>query len=238
MGGLIYKITNKINGKSYVGLTTQKLSVRFYKHLSSSNCTAISAAIQKYGKNNFEVVAIDSSDSLEELKKKESFYIQTLGTLSPHGYNLTSGGEAPSPSLETREKLSQAFKGKKRSKDARKRIAEGKKGKKTGPCSEGRKKAISEALRGRKLSIEHRQVLSMAKKGRKLPALAIKNRIANISRQILCHQNGKIYDSIIKAARILNLDPSSITRNCKGKQSIVKGYSFEYVKKETTNEQS
>jgi group I intron endonuclease len=56
--GLIYKATNKINGKSYVGLTTQTLDTRKYQHLyhatNGLSQGLFSKAILKYGEENFE----------------------------------------------------------------------------------------------------------------------------------------------------------------------------------------
>ncbi|MBH9580891.1 hypothetical protein DOS62_06615 [Staphylococcus felis] len=44
----VYKITNKINGKSYVGITTQGIKERFKQHCQSKSC--VGNAIRKYGK--------------------------------------------------------------------------------------------------------------------------------------------------------------------------------------------
>ncbi len=90
---LIYLITNKINNKQYVGLTTTPLDVRWKRHVHAAlykkgKRTYINNSIQKYGPENFEIKEIDSSLTLEELKVKESEWILKLKTLSPFGYNL------------------------------------------------------------------------------------------------------------------------------------------------------
>ena len=58
MSNIIYQLKNKINGKIYIGKTTQSVMTRFHKHchasLKDSN-TLIHKAIRKYGKENFEV---------------------------------------------------------------------------------------------------------------------------------------------------------------------------------------
>lgn len=97
---LIYKITNKINGKLYVGLTTQKMSNRFRAHIYSAfvkredtHCRALSSAIHKYGQENFTIECIDQASSKEDLCKKEIDWISKLNTICPNGYNITSGGE-------------------------------------------------------------------------------------------------------------------------------------------------
>jgi len=86
----IYKITNKLNGKFYIGQSVQ-LKKRWYKHKCPSASQArmpIARAIAKYGHKNFifEAIEICHVDSLNE---RERFYIRTL---KPH-YNVTEGGD-------------------------------------------------------------------------------------------------------------------------------------------------
>lgn len=95
---LIYKATNKINNKSYIGLTTRTLKERKLEHLrhAHNENTYFHRAINKYGKENFlwEIID-DTSKSLKELKEKETYYIQYFNTLAPNGYNISTGGETP-----------------------------------------------------------------------------------------------------------------------------------------------
>jgi len=96
--GYIYVITNKINGKRYVGKTTNTIEWRWKQHLSSSlgkklsdNCT-IHKAIRKYGKENFTIEQIDIANSEEDINEKERFWIKKLDTFKKE-YNETLGGE-------------------------------------------------------------------------------------------------------------------------------------------------
>ena len=93
---IIYKATNKINGQSYIGLTTRTLRERqleHQRHLNTEN-TYFHRAIKKYGIENFEWSIIDdSSNSESELRQKETYYINKYNTLAPNGYNITTGGE-------------------------------------------------------------------------------------------------------------------------------------------------
>lgn len=93
---LIYKATNIVNNKSYIGLTTRTLQERKLEHLRhiKTENTYFHRAINKYGKDNFlwEVID-DTSSSIKELKEKESYYIHHFNTLAPNGYNITTGGE-------------------------------------------------------------------------------------------------------------------------------------------------
>lgn len=93
---IIYRATNKINNKSYIGLTTRSLQERKLEHLRHylSENTYFHRAIQKYGKDNFDWEVLDNSAStIQELKELETYYILKFNTLSPSGYNMTNGGE-------------------------------------------------------------------------------------------------------------------------------------------------
>lgn len=93
--GIIYKITNTINNKEYIGQTTRNISERWREHKSKSNPsdgTYLHNAIAKYGHENFTIEEIDNcADSL--LNDKEVEWIIIANTYYPNGYNLTSGGE-------------------------------------------------------------------------------------------------------------------------------------------------
>ena len=104
--GYIYKITNLVNQKSYIGLTTLTPKKRWEQHLQSANNPNSSSynelfkkAIRKYGKENFLIETIDEAESLEELKQKEQYWIEYFNTYAfkenSNGYNMTLGGDSP-----------------------------------------------------------------------------------------------------------------------------------------------
>ena len=84
---IIYKLTNTINNKFYIGVTTGNLKRRLRSHFNKTG-KYLSSAIKKYGKKNFIIEQIDSAKTNEELDRKEITYIKKL---KPH-YNLTNGG--------------------------------------------------------------------------------------------------------------------------------------------------
>jgi group I intron endonuclease len=92
---VVYLITNKINGKKYVGQTVKPLHNRWIQHGKSSNRrnTYFTNAIQKYGRESFKIETLRICHSKPEMDRIEKFYIAKLGTLRPGGYNLTTGGE-------------------------------------------------------------------------------------------------------------------------------------------------
>lgn len=90
----IYKITNKINGKIYIGQTIRSVGERFFEHSNKtkSKKSILSSAIQKYGKEKFKIEEIDGANSLSELNYLETHYIYKFNTLAPNGYNIEQGG--------------------------------------------------------------------------------------------------------------------------------------------------
>ena len=84
---IVYKLTNKVNDKFYIGVTTGCIKQRRRSHMCQTG-KYLSAAIVKYGKENFIIEQIDTAKTDKELDRKERYYIKTL---KPH-YNLTNGG--------------------------------------------------------------------------------------------------------------------------------------------------
>lgn len=94
---IIYKFTNTINSKSYIGLTTQLLERRMYLHhwKASKNPTShFHRALAKYEKDVWEVVLLEEGDAPNQqfVKDRERYYISEYRTYLD-GYNSTEGGE-------------------------------------------------------------------------------------------------------------------------------------------------
>lgn len=87
----IYKITNQINGKVYIGQSID-IKRRWYDHkrFSSYLETALYYAIRKYGIENFKFEIIEEC-SVQELDEKEIYWIKKYDTFK-NGYNETEGG--------------------------------------------------------------------------------------------------------------------------------------------------
>ena len=118
----IYKLTNTLNNKIYIGLTTETISERCRKRIAEakyrgSRNSYILNAIRKHGSEVFKVEQIDTANSLEELQQKEIFYIQQYNSTNRNiGYNLTKGGEGNlglKMSDKTKEKIRQKAIGRK-----------------------------------------------------------------------------------------------------------------------------
>jgi len=167
--GIIYKATNKVNGKSYIGQTINPLKERIFKHiddiLNSRYNSYFHRAIRKYGKENFDWKIIAECDSLEELNKIEIEMIEKHNTFED-GYNLTKGGEGKVGCKHTeasKRKMSESSKGgkngmygKHHSEETKKKLSKSHKGEKNylygKHHSEEMKRKISEATIGNKTS--------------------------------------------------------------------------------------
>lgn len=87
--GVIYKITNLVNGKIYIGQTIEpKRRWRDHKNKNNKDNSIIGRAIKKYCIENFVFEIIDDAKSPEELNKLEEKYINELNSLKPNGYNI------------------------------------------------------------------------------------------------------------------------------------------------------
>jgi hypothetical protein len=99
--GLVYKATNTISGKVYIGITTKELDTRIGEHIEKSKrggkLSVFHNALVAYN-YEFEWEVIDYEDeSAEDLLEKEVFYIDYYNTYykakDSMGYNMTLGGQ-------------------------------------------------------------------------------------------------------------------------------------------------
>jgi group I intron endonuclease len=94
----IYAIINKVNGKMYIGFTTQKIKVRYNQHLKAlrkgEHNKHLLRAFKKYGESNFEIKALLNVDKkdFDKLPKLELEYFEKYNTLNKnYGYNINDG---------------------------------------------------------------------------------------------------------------------------------------------------
>jgi group I intron endonuclease len=200
---IIYKVTNLINGKIYIGITKKTLNNRKSNHLSNAKlkkCNMVfHAAIRKYGSDNFKWETIDRCLFTESLIVLEKHYIELYKSKVPNGYNMTDGGEGHcgyKPTCETRLRLSSVHKnkqcgvnnpmfgkhswnyGKHYSEDVIKKMVERSTGRRH---SEESKRKMSIARSGKPKSKEHIQKMILVHLGKKHSLERIeKNRISHI----------------------------------------------------------
>ena len=70
---IIYKITNKLNGKVYIGQTTRSLAARIHEHIHKHS--RVGKDMVKYGRDNLDISVIDNAETKEELDDLEIFWI-------------------------------------------------------------------------------------------------------------------------------------------------------------------
>jgi group I intron endonuclease len=106
---VVYLVTNRIDGKKYVGKTQKTVQARWADHCGNARNPKkqeyLYRAIRKHGAENFSVEILAQVSTLEELNSSECRFIAELGTLAPDGYNMTHGGEGVVPTEEVREKI-------------------------------------------------------------------------------------------------------------------------------------
>jgi group I intron endonuclease len=144
---LVYKVTNRVNGKVYIGKTIRTLESRWKQHIyyaNRGNRPPIAIAIRSYGPDAFDVSPLAFSNSLPELNDLEREYIQEFRSYDrKYGYNLTLGGDGASPGElnpmfgkthtdEVKEKLRQFHLGKKHSEETKRKIGDSERGEKNG----------------------------------------------------------------------------------------------------------
>jgi len=184
MNAGIYIIENNLNGKCYVGQSID-IKKRLRAHCRANDESMyIDRAIKKHGWNSFKKYYYLGIPE-EMLDFGEVEMINRLNSISPSGYNLTSGGHKNKHfSTESKKKISKSSKGKKHSEEAKRKISKAGIGRKQ---SEETKKKRSNSLKGnknpmfgrmksenphwgRRRSAETRKKISEAAKGRKYSA--------------------------------------------------------------------
>lgn len=161
--GIIYKATNKIDGKAYIGFTTHwPLRQKTHKKLAGKDGGYFHNALAKYGEDNFEWFILLSDATLED----ERQCIEEHGTYweTGKGYNLTRGGEGKlgyrTPE-KTRRKISEAHKGKTVSEEVKRTLRENARLMKLRGHTPETKARLSELNKGKVFTEEHRKNISL-----------------------------------------------------------------------------
>lgn len=215
--GTIYKITNTINNKVYIGQTITSFKRRYNKG-GNSNIEKIYNthkynkehnfsynkhllySIEKYGFDAFEVdIEFDIAYSKEELDFREDYWIIYYNSIN-NGYNHRRGGSNGSLCEETKQKISIANKGENNPFYGKQHTEE-------------TKKKMSEERKGRELTDEWRNNLSKAQKGKRLGK---NNPSAN---SVICLTTGRIFFTQKEGAEYYGIkNYKSIGMCCKGKE--------------------
>lgn len=233
----VYKHTAP-NGKVYIGITCQKPQYRWRGGEGYRHNEHFHNAILKYGWDNFKHEILFENLTQAEASSKEIELIALhKSNLREFGYNIENGGYYSSICDETRQKISQAMKGKcvgekhhahgkMRSEEHRRHLSEALKGK---TIKEETRKKISESTKGEKSchfgkhhTEETKRKISDALKGK--PS----TRITHFKR-VVCIETNVIYGSIPEASQKTGVRKSSIYACCNGNYKTAGGYKWRYA---------
>lgn len=224
MSFYIYRVTNKVNGKIYIGKTNncdKRLKDHISQALRKSKCNYFQYAILKYGKDNFIIDVLEKNESEKETFELEKKWIKILKSNHKDiGYNLTEGGEGSSGythSDEWKNNMSLKMTGKIRSKNYCFNIAKAKLGKNNGMFerthSNETKQKMSEFQKNRirrKLTEEEKNIISQKVKAvGKQPRISVetKNNVKQLyasgqfSKRQLSENLGLKYNTVVKILR-------------------------------------
>ena len=249
-GKYIYKITNP-RGFIYIGQTSNlKIRLSCYKGAHCKSQSKLYYSIKKYGWSAHDFEIIDSTGTKEELNKLEIKWIKSFNSYNtPRGLNLAEGGNGTMPlSEEHKRKISIANKGRKMTDATKQKLINSNKGNNHRwgiPHSEETKEKLRIANIGNKNCVGYVHTkaarLNMSKgkieyfKHNKWNQESIDRGHEKLSilfgTKLLCHQNGKIYNSIVKAEKDLGMGSKRINRYLKGLYETANGYTFEILKK-------
>lgn len=220
----VYMHENRVNGKKYIGITSQKPTRRWQNGEHYCGNAHFYAAIQKYGWDGFHHEILYTELTKEEAERMEVDLIAKYQTQDPDkGYNLASGGAARCGwhhTEEAKEKIGARTRGTHLSESHRQRIGEAQRGDKNHAS-------------GKALSSEHKAKLSAALTGHSVPgttrkAISDAKRAKN-ARPVLCVETGTCYGSPAEAAEKAGINRSSICSCCLGHRKTAGGYHWEYV---------
>jgi group I intron endonuclease len=214
--GYIYKITNTLDNKCYIGQTITNIEERWRHHkTNSSNCLYLKNAFKKYGINKFkfEIVCICFDD---DLNRFEIEYIKHFNSLVPNGYNLKAGGKCGGKlHQETKEKISKTL---------------------TEKYKNGyvhQYKDNKHPWLGRKHTLESKIKISISLTGRKFSYSQIQDMKGRGNKKVLQFDlNGdliNVYKSTKYAAEQNNTTTAGVSMVCNNKRKQLKGYKYTFA---------
>lgn len=218
----VYKHTNIVNGKTYIGQTCLDVTIR-WRNGKGYKTGIFRAAINKYGWDSFEHSIIKDELTKEEASILEKELIKKYKALGL-SYNITDGGEGCAGykhSEETRIKMSNLYKGRK--------------------FPEHLKNQVSKRFKGKPLTEDHKRKISTALVGKQKSSIAKANMKANhvyhdLVPIIKCDLEGNeicTYPSIAEAYRDTGVQQTHISRCARGKRPTAGGYKWIYKENET-----
>lgn len=230
----VYKHTSP-SGKVYIGITGREPEQRWKNGFGYSHQRYLSCAIEKYGWENFKHEILFSHLTLDEACVKEVEMIALYkSNQREFGYNLDGGGIYNTVSDETKCRIRKALTGRKLPIEHRRKISEGLRGR---LVSDETRRKIREKNVGRIVSDESRRRMSESHKGLR-PSKETIDKWRESNRQLMTPveqlniETGETiarFSSTTEALKNTGVDPSSISKCCRGKRSTAGGFRWRYV---------
>lgn len=244
----VYKITNTVNNKLYIGISS-KPKARWSTHkrrCRKGEASKLYSAMDKYGVDKFTFDLITWCENRSDANELECFLISELEAQSK-GYNITAGGDSANVTEETKEKLRLINLGRVVSKATREKISRSSIGKKKKPLSDETKYKLSVINKGLKHSAEAVEKIKQASLGRKYPnrkphskearikaGKAIQKALIANAKRVICIESGVVYLNARQAAQDCNVSEGLVSLHCNGKMRGGKskcGLTFRYEAK-------
>lgn len=244
----VYKITNTIDNKVYIGQSIN-IYARWKDHINSLNkgnsrCTLLQRAWNKYGEDNFsfEIIKLCSEDMLDYIETK---YIKLYDSQNT-GYNIEPGGNSNKHlSKETKKKIGDANRGRRHSDEAKKKMSE-------------KRRGMNNAMYGKHHTEEAKQKMSETKKGKpgtprsdyqkerarlanlgKAKSEEIRRKISEANkghipynknlRPVYCVELNKVFTTASDAGKDLSIHSGNIFACCEHTRKTCGGYHWMYA---------
>ena len=204
---LIYLHRNKINGKCYVGQTSQKPEARWggwgqrYADQEYFN-----RAIQKYGWDNFEHIILEENIPQDKVDEREIYWGGYYHALAPEGYSLHLGSYTNYIESEVATKFrSEVSKKNWEDIEYRKKVVQGRKDMWANASEECKEKMLA--------NLDRTGLTGLAR-----------------SKEVLCVETNITYPSTREAERQTGVKHNNIANVCNGKRQTAGGFHWRYVK--------
>lgn len=227
---MIYKITNLITGKLYIGQTVKTLNQRWSQHKCCKRKSPLTSSLKRYGAGNFKIEHVWTALNGKHLDELEVYFIGRFRSLWPYGYNILEGGNVSQrrgrkpwnngKKATDRAKLNQSIahlgqpawnRGLTTSDDTKKKMSLAKVGKHISPGTEFKKGGVS-IFKGKKHS---KASLKLIRDNNKM------------SVSILCVEQNEVFPSIAEAARQTGVYKNAIRKSMeRGIRHQTSGLSF------------
>ena len=214
MAYVVYMHTNRINGKKYIGITSQKyVTGRWHNGEGYKQQRRFYSAIKHYGWDGFIHEVLFSNLSKDEAERKEVELISKYRANDPeHGYNIENGGHTNKYTEEQRKQMSLSHIGIKHTRETREKMSASHIG------------LSAKWLTGRKASEETRSKMSALRQGENNP------RARAVIQLDLHGEYANRFETLNDAARAINVNNTShISQCCAGKRNKAYGFKWAYA---------